>query len=66
MKVMELQGVVRGKPVITTNPDTKQPCPQDRVNRIFVASMPNQIWTGDITYSAPRPGWPGVHMTGMH
>jgi len=33
MKVMGLQGVVRGKPVITTNPDTSQPCPDDKVHR---------------------------------
>jgi len=26
---------------------------------------PNQVWAMDITYSAPRPGWSGVHMTGM-
>ena len=25
----------------------------------------NQVWCSDITYSAPRPGWSGVHMTGM-
>lgn len=23
-------------------------------------------WHVDETYSAPRPGWSGVHMTGMH
>ncbi len=27
---------------------------------------PNQVWAMDITYSAPRPGWSGVHMSGMH
>jgi len=41
MKVMSLQGVVRGKKVITTNPGTAQPCPDDRVNREFVAKSPN-------------------------
>ena len=25
----------------------------------------NQVWAADITYSAPRPGWSGVHMSGM-
>src|ERR671911_1215037 len=25
----------------------------------------NQVWCSDITYSAPRPGWSGVHMAGM-
>jgi transposase InsO family protein len=56
MKVMELQGVVRGKPVITTNPDTKQPCPDDKVNRVFVASMPNQLWISDFTYVSTWQG----------
>lgn len=44
MQIMGLQGVVRGKKVITTNPDTAQPCPDDKVNRAFVADMPNQLW----------------------
>ncbi len=25
----------------------------------------NQMWQTDFTYRAPRPGWSGVHMTGM-
>ena len=50
MKVMGFQGVVRGKKVITTNPDAAQPCPDDRVNRAFVADMPNQLWVSDFTY----------------
>ena len=29
-------------------------------------TAPNQLWQTDITYRAPRPGWSGVHMTGMH
>jgi len=49
MKSMGLQGVVRGKKVITTNPDTSQPCPDDRVNREFVAQRPNQLWVSDFT-----------------
>ncbi len=65
MKVMGLQGVVRGKKVVTTNPDTAQPCPDDKVNRALVANMPNQLWVGDFTsvsswqgmvYVAPRHG----------
>jgi len=50
MKAMGIQGVVRGKKVITTNPDASQPCPDDKVNREFVASMPNQLWVSDFTY----------------
>lgn len=50
MKVMGLQGVVRGEKVITTNPDTAHSCPDDKVNRAFVADMPNQLWVSDFTY----------------
>lgn len=56
MKVMILQGVVRGKKVITTNPDTAQPCPDDRVNREFVAKSPNQLWVSDFTYVSSWQG----------
>lgn len=28
-------------------------------------TVPNQMWQTDFTYRAPRPGWSGVHMTGM-
>ena len=57
MKVMGLQGVVRGKKVVTTNPDTAQPCPDDKVNRAFVANMPNQLWVSDFTYVS---SWQGM------
>lgn len=57
MKVMGLQGVIRGKKVITTNPDAAQPCPDDKVNRAFVAEMPNQLWVSDFTYV---PSWQGM------
>ena len=57
MQVMGLQGVVRGKKVITTNPDAAQPCPDDKVNRAFVADMPNQLWVSDFTYVS---SWQGM------
>jgi putative transposase len=57
MKVMGLQGVVQGKKVITTNPDAAQPCPDDKVNRAFVADMPNQLWVSDFTYVS---SWQGM------
>jgi transposase InsO family protein len=57
MKVMGLQGVVRGKKVITTNPDAAQPCPDDKVNRVFAADMPNQLWVSDFTYVS---SWQGM------
>ena len=56
MRAMGLQGVVRGKKVITTNPDTSQPCPDDRVNREFVAHRPNQLWVSDFTYVSSWQG----------
>lgn len=57
MKAMGLQGVVRGKKVITTNPDAAQPCPNDKVNRTFVADMPNRLWVSDFTYVS---SWQGM------
>ena len=44
MGVLGLEGVVRGKKIITTNPDASQPCPDDKVNRQFKACRPNQLW----------------------
>lgn len=43
MKAMGIQGVVRGQKPITTNPDTSQPCPDDKVQRQFTAVTPNQL-----------------------
>ncbi len=39
-----IRGVVRGKKVITTHPDTSLPCPDDKVNRLFMADRPNKLW----------------------
>ena len=50
MKAVGVQGIVRGKKVITTNPDAAQPCPDDKVNRAFVADMPDRLWVSDFTY----------------
>ena len=36
------------------------------LDRQFTAERANQKWIADFTYGAPRPGWSGVHMTGMH
>jgi transposase InsO family protein len=44
MRNLGIKGVVRGKKVVTTNPDTSQPCPDDKVNRLFKADRPNQLW----------------------
>ena len=57
MREMGLRGVVRGKKVVTTNPDTARPCPDDKVNRVFHAERPNQLWVSDFTYV---PTWSGT------
>ena len=38
MRAHGIKGVVRGRRVITTNPDTSLPCPDDKVNRLFEAA----------------------------
>jgi putative transposase len=50
MRQLGLKGVLRGKKVITTQPDTSQPCPDDKVNRQFMADRPNKLWVSDFTY----------------
>ena len=57
MKVMGLQGAVRGKPVRTTVSDKAVPCPLDRVNRQFRAPQPNVLWVSDFTYVATWTGF---------
>ena len=54
MKAMGLQGVVRGKKVVTANPDAAQLCADDKVNRAFVADMPEQLWVSDFTSLSSR------------
>ena len=44
MRTLGLRGVLRGKKIVTTNPDTSQPCPDDKVNRLFKADRPNKLW----------------------
>jgi transposase InsO family protein len=56
MKAMGLEGVVRGRKIVTTNPDAARPCPDDKVNRAFQAERPNQLWVSDFTYV---PTWSG-------
>jgi transposase InsO family protein len=57
MKRLGLQGVRRGKVVRTTVSDTKAPCPLDRVNRVFKAERPTQLWVSDFTYVSTWQGW---------
>ena len=57
MRRLGLRGVMRGKVVRTTISDTKAPCPLDRVNRVFKAQRPNQLWVSDFTYVSTWQGW---------
>lgn len=68
MRMMGLQGIIRGKPIKTTVSDKSAPCPLDRVNRHFKAPAPNMLWLSDFatrSFGSPmsRPGrasstWP--------
>jgi putative transposase len=69
MRSLGIKGVVRGKKVVTTNPDTSQPCPDDKVNRLFKANRPNQLWGEPLSAIGPRtmasdftyvPTWSGT------
>jgi transposase InsO family protein len=57
MRQQGLQGVRRGKAQRTTIADPKVPCPLDRVNRLFRADRPNQLWVSDFTYVSTWQGW---------
>jgi putative transposase len=58
-----------GLAAIYQKPRTSAPHPAHPVYRYLLRGLvidrPGQVWCADITYSAPRPGWSGVHMTGM-
>ena len=57
MRRLGLRGVIRGKVVRTTISDAKARCPLDRVNRVFKADRPNQLWVSDFTYVSTWQGW---------
>ena len=57
MRDIGIEGVWRGKKVKTTWPDKALPCPMDRVNRQFRATMPNQLWVSDFTYVSTWQGF---------
>jgi putative transposase len=57
MHRLGLRGAMRGKGVRTTVADPKAPCPQDRVNRVFRAERPNQLWVSDFTYVSTWQGF---------
>jgi hypothetical protein len=66
MRSLSIKGVIRGKRVVTTNPDTSLPCPARMtsaffaekaplVNRIFKADQPNKL----CPYSDARASFTG-------
>ncbi len=57
MRVLELQGVRRGKRCRTTIPDAAADRPRDLVQRQFTATRPNQLWVADFTYVATWAGF---------
>ena len=57
MQRLGLQGARRGKAARTTIPDATAPRPLDRVNRVFKADRPNQLWVSDFTYVSTWQGW---------
>lgn len=58
MRVMGLQGAVRGRAwSTTTEADLASPRPSDLVDRQFTATRPNQLWVADFTYVATWRGF---------
>ena len=57
MRMLGLQGVIRGRARRTTIPDPALPCPLDRVNRQFRAPAPNRLWVSDFTYVSTWQGF---------
>ena len=57
MRRQGLRGVIRGKLVRTTVPDSSVPCPGDKVQRQFRADRPNQLWVSDFTYVSTWQGF---------
>jgi transposase InsO family protein len=57
MHRLDLRGVVRGKRVRTTVADAVAACPRDKVQRLFHAERPNQLWVSDFTYVSTWQGF---------
>lgn len=57
MRMMGLQGVVRGRSCRTTVSDGLVERPSDLVQRQFSATRPNQLWVADFTYVATWTGF---------
>ena len=55
-----LQGIRRGRSLVTTKSDPAAIRPPDLVDRDFTAARPNQLWVVDFTYAAT---WSGMAFT---
>jgi putative transposase len=57
MKLMEIQGAIRGK--ISNHKDKSKEVdrPLDKVHRNFAADSPNKLWVADFTYVWTKAGW---------
>ena len=47
MWVLGIRRIARGKKVFATIPNTSLPCPDNKLNRLFVAGWPNKLWVSD-------------------
>lgn len=57
MRALSLRGISRAKGPRTTKPAAETDRPRDLVDRVFVASRPNELWVADITYVKTFSGW---------
>lgn len=57
MRILALQGGLRGKVKRTTVGDPRAARAQDLVKRDFAPLAPNRLWVADFTYVWTRAGW---------
>jgi putative transposase len=60
---------VMGIEALVPRPGTSKAAPGHKIYPYLLRGLkivePNHVWAADVTYSAPRPGWSGVHIAGM-
>ena len=57
MKYNHLIVGIKGRFVVTTDSDHQDLIAENRLNRQFNPSQPNQVWTTDITYLKSKTSW---------